>query len=129
MKEFFLIVKMHTYICFLTFPKLSSVIESTHVDGTTTTTIDPEYFRAIRGGLGGTFGVVTEFEYILYQTPHMVWVVFYVSMYHQGEPVGPEVIAFYLQWLQDLENVQNLSAMFSTHNLNRPNNSIGKHNK
>ena len=86
---------------------------------------DPELLRAIRGGIGGTYGVITQYQYILYPTPQTVWAVFYVPMYVEGQPIGAEMLAFYLQWLQDNKDVLNLGGLFSTHDLNRPNNSIG----
>ena len=70
-----------------------------HGNGTVHTSSDTDLFWALRGGGGGTFGVVTKFTYKLHHTPPS-WVIMscYMPMYYLGKDTG-------LAYLQDINNL------------------------
>lgn len=70
-----------------------------HTNGTTHASSDVDLFWALRGGGGGTFGVVTKFTYKLHHAPPS-WVIMacYMPMYYLGKDYG-------LSYLQDINNL------------------------
>ena len=74
-----------------------------HVNGTAHASSDADLFWALRGGGGGTFGVVTKFTYKLHQAPPS-WVIMtcYMPMHYLGKEYG-------LSYLQDINNLLSTS--------------------
>ncbi|KAL5010996.1 hypothetical protein ScPMuIL_013301 [Solemya velum] len=75
----------------------------TYENGTTATSSDADLFWALRGGGGGTFGVVTKFTFKLHQPPSQV-VKFYCgyAMYFHGHNIGFDMLTEFRKLLKDL---------------------------
>lgn len=73
-------------------------------DGTVSNTSDTDLFWALRGGGGGTYGIVTSYTYKLHQEPQqMVVATFSYLLSYDGNPyVGTEVIKFYNNFVKSL---------------------------
>ncbi|KAL5020890.1 hypothetical protein ScPMuIL_000045 [Solemya velum] len=75
----------------------------TFENGTTTSNSDAELFWALRGGGGGTFGVVTKFIFKLHQPPSQV-VKFYCgyALLAYGQVIGKNMIKTFISLIKDL---------------------------
>lgn len=70
-----------------------------HGNGSEVTSSDTDLFWALRGGGGGTFGVVTKFTYKLHPAPpSFVIMACYMPMYYKGKNTG-------LDYLQTFNNL------------------------
>ncbi|KAK7091976.1 uncharacterized protein [Littorina saxatilis] len=75
----------------------------TDLNGTTTVTNDNSLFWAIRGGGGGTWGVVMDFTFKLHYAPERFRnVLLSWALYYKGEGIGSETMKFVLQQLAQL---------------------------
>ena len=100
-------------------------ISATYLDGSTAQVKDPELFRALRGGVGGTYGVVTEYKYTLYEAPQTLWVTFNIPMYNSaGDDYGKKCLVKYFEWLVSLEHVDEIGGLVS---LSHQSNMVGEY--